>query len=590
MSPQNAIHPRTLFTKTQRTLTTRLSRGVLLVMGAGCLALLSPAALAQGSAFTYQGRLGAGGSPANGVYDLTFTLFNTNTGAGTVAGPVTNSAVAVSNGLFAVTLDFGGSAFNGAERWLEIGVRSNGVTAFTTLAARQKITPTPYAIFAAGANAAGLSGTVSDLQLGGLIARTNQVWLLSGNAGTSFTNFLGTTDNQALELRVNNSRALRVEPQPLSPNLVGGSAANSTALGMAGAQIGGGGRVSSPNFVSGNFGVVAGGHGNAASEESVVSGGAFNVASGIRVVVAGGVGNIATNAFAVASGGASNLASGGFAVVSGGWTNKARGTWSAVGGGRENIASGESATASGGERNWAPGKQATASGGVGNESRGEFSTVGGGGFNQADFPASTVSGGQENAALNLHATVGGGVGNYALAEKSTIAGGANNVSSGPYASVPGGKEAQPTQHGQVAHAAGMFVNPGDSQHSVFVLRARTDIFFPTADMTLDGGPVRLRIEPNRTMTFDIMVAARAEPPLTDSAGFHFRGVVKNSGGIATFVGLPTATVLGADVPLWSAALVLGVDTMTVSVNSGVASGYTATVRWSGRLDAAEVAW
>ena len=35
-------------------------------------------AFAQGTAFTYQGRLNNNGSPANGSYDLAFTLFNTN--------------------------------------------------------------------------------------------------------------------------------------------------------------------------------------------------------------------------------------------------------------------------------------------------------------------------------------------------------------------------------------------------------------------------------------------------------------------------------------------------------------------------------
>lgn len=40
-------------------------------------------------------------------------------------------------------------------------------------------------------------------------------WSLTGNAGTAAgTNFLGTTDNQALEVKVNNARALRLEPAP----------------------------------------------------------------------------------------------------------------------------------------------------------------------------------------------------------------------------------------------------------------------------------------------------------------------------------------------------------------------------------------
>ena len=63
--------------------------------------------LAQGTAFTYQGRLNAGGNPASGSYDLTFTLFNANTGGGAIGGPLTNLATAVSNGLFTTAVDFG---------------------------------------------------------------------------------------------------------------------------------------------------------------------------------------------------------------------------------------------------------------------------------------------------------------------------------------------------------------------------------------------------------------------------------------------------------------------------------------------------
>ena len=55
---------------------------------------------AQGTAFTYQGRLFDGNGPANGKYNLTFALYATNSGGTMLAGPVTNSATAVSNGLF----------------------------------------------------------------------------------------------------------------------------------------------------------------------------------------------------------------------------------------------------------------------------------------------------------------------------------------------------------------------------------------------------------------------------------------------------------------------------------------------------------
>jgi hypothetical protein len=120
-------------------------------------------AFAQGTAFTYQGRLNNGGSPASGTYNLTFTLFNTNTTGVAIAGPVTNNAVIITNGLFTVLVDFGSGVFTGATNWLEIGVETNGASPFATLAPRQQLTPTPYAIYAEGAG--NLSGTLSASRL-----------------------------------------------------------------------------------------------------------------------------------------------------------------------------------------------------------------------------------------------------------------------------------------------------------------------------------------------------------------------------------------------------------------------------------------
>ena len=125
---------------------------------------------AQGTAFTYQGRLNAGGNPASGTYNLTFSLFTTNTSGVAIAGPVTNSAVLVTNGLFTVLVDFGAGAFTGTSNWLEIAVRTNGATAFATLAPRQPITPTPYAFYAGNAGTAGgLSGTLPVSQVSGVV-------------------------------------------------------------------------------------------------------------------------------------------------------------------------------------------------------------------------------------------------------------------------------------------------------------------------------------------------------------------------------------------------------------------------------------
>src|SRR5882762_3750706 len=101
---------------------------------------------AQSTAFTYQGRLNDGASSASGSYDLRFTIYDAVTNGAAVSGSLTNSAAGVTNGLFTVTLDFGAGVFTGADRWLEIGVRTNGSGAFVTLSPRQQITATPYAV------------------------------------------------------------------------------------------------------------------------------------------------------------------------------------------------------------------------------------------------------------------------------------------------------------------------------------------------------------------------------------------------------------------------------------------------------------
>src|SRR3974390_1505051 len=191
--------------------------------------------LAQGTAFTYQGRLNDGGPQANGNYDLKFTLFDASAAGNALGtGSVTNSNLGLSNGLFTVTLDFGVGMFPGADRWLEIGVRTNGGTLFSTLAPRKKLTPTPYAITAENLISGGLAGTYTNAVtlnnpgnvlagngagLVGVNAATvgglgpGGLWQTAGNAGTTpGVSYLGTSDNQPLELKVNGGRALRFEP------------------------------------------------------------------------------------------------------------------------------------------------------------------------------------------------------------------------------------------------------------------------------------------------------------------------------------------------------------------------------------------
>ena len=334
---------------------TKLAAAVLLFV---TLVLPVSTVFAQGTAFTYQGQLQNSSGPASGTYNLQFSLYTSSSGGVAVAGPVTTNGIVISNGLFTVTINFGASVWNGDTNWLQIGVETNGGGSFSTLTPRQQLTPTPYAIYAEGANAVGLSGTVPPADLGGTYGNAvdfsnpgniftgngagltgvdasgldgltaANFWQLTGNAGTTpGLNYLGTPDDVALELHVDGQRAFRLEPALFGavtiPNVIGGSAGNYVIPGTLGATIGGGGTTDAgdpddTNVVSGNFSTIAGGVGN------MILGGGF------EGTIGGGYKNSVTNdaAWATISGGYNNTASGFGAAIPGGYNNFASGEYS----------------------------------------------------------------------------------------------------------------------------------------------------------------------------------------------------------------------------------------------------------------------
>jgi hypothetical protein len=483
---------------------------------------------AQGTAFTYQGRLNDSGQPANGVYDLQFTIYDAPTNGNLIAGPVTNSVAGVDNGLFTVSLDFGAGVFTGPARWLEIAARTNGGAAFATLSPRQDLTAAPYAIlagdvvpgnanvarlnvpntattatgvpivdngFVIGANVtSGGSGyttapsvTVNDttgtgasitssisngvvvsltvhsagsgyssnasLTIGpppsnayqsfvstnyfsGVNYLTNgnnffsgngagltnlNAWQLNGNLGTvAGPNFVGTVDNQPLELHVNGQRALRLEPDPRgtqAANIIGGYISNVVEQpGSGGDFIGGGGYPAIPNTIHSN------------------SSGAF--------IGAGSLNQVGPNVNdAVIAGGYQNTVRPGASrsVIAGGYQNaiQTNASYSFIGGGNNNTILANNCVIGGGDFNMVQAIDqggtdgSTISGGENNtiEVDGYDSTIGGGYQNtiQTNAQWATIGGGQQNniGASATWATIGGGIGNVVDngAEVATIAGG-----------------------------------------------------------------------------------------------------------------------------------------------------------------------
>lgn len=321
-----------------------------------------------------------------------------------------------------------------------------------------------------------LAGNIFSLNTGYTDAR---YWLLGGNSLTS-EGKLGTLNNYALNFVVNNQRALRLEPNATSPNVIGGYNGNSVTSGVVGAVIGGGGAAGNANRVTDNYGTVGGGANNQAGDSAgttgdrsyaTVGGGYSNTASGYYAAVGGGLGNIAGGSYASVGGGWYNAAIGWAATVGGGDYNVAAATYAtiagggpwdpsdptntnnrvtddygAIGGGGGNQAgdgdgdptNARYATVGGGWSNAASDSYAIVGGGAGNTASGFAATVGGGDGHSASGYASTVGGGSGNSASNYYATVGGGNGNSASGGWATVGGGAVNTASYYYATVGGG--------------------------------------------------------------------------------------------------------------------------------------------------------
>lgn len=430
---------------------------------------------AQSNVITYQGHLTESGLHANGLFDFSFELF-TDPVAGSSWGAATNTAVLVSNGLFTTQIDVGAGVFDGTALWLQIGATTNGGGSYSILTPRQRITQTPYAIYAesalASVNADQLngytdadfalsahnhSGTYADLShdhdssyaflshnhsgtysllshnhsgIYALLSHSHTIgtgdldstvlnetfWRLDGNSGTiPGSHYIGTADNQPLELRVNNTRALRIEYPTIGsvPNLIGGSFSSSIAGGTYGAIVAAG--YNNDIDTDSNYSTVGGGDNNtigSGSGYATISGGSFSDigANADYSVVGGGYNNnIADNA--------------GYAAIPGGYLNDigADSDFSTVGGGRDNNIGDSS-------------QYATISSGYANDIgfNSDYSTVGGGYNNNiaGNSFRTTISGGYANdIGVNDHnSTLGGGYNNNIgdNSSASTLSGGYNN--------------------------------------------------------------------------------------------------------------------------------------------------------------------
>ena len=330
---------------------------------------------AMGSGFTYQGQLKSSAVPYTGYCDFEFTLYDAVAEGSQVGSTQALAGIPLQDGYFTVNLDFGPAVFNGEPRFLEIWVRCPaGEGTYQQLTPRQALTAVPYARFAQQAGSA-LSvpwAGITDMPAGFADGVDNAGWDLAGNVGTDpAINYLGTSDNAALELSVNGQRALRLEPDAISPNLIGGYFGNSVTAGVYGAVIAGGGLNGGINTVTDRYGVVGGGENNQVGNNNT------DIMDAQLATVGGGGGNTASGKYSTVGGGGYNLAIGYYSTVGGGYSNTASGATSTVGGGNTNTASHGSSTVGGGVANTASGQYSTVPGGSLNTAAGDYSLAAG---------------------------------------------------------------------------------------------------------------------------------------------------------------------------------------------------------------------
>jgi len=381
---------------------------------------------------------------------------------------------------------------------------------------------------------------------------TGNFWSLTGNSGTTSGNFLGTTDNQALELRVDSARALRLEPNATSPNVIGGYGGNLAAQGVVGATISGGGAYGGGQRVNADYGTVGGGNLNGAEGAyATVAGGYLNWAGGQGSAIGGGFQNGTGVGYSTVAGGYSNQATGGTATVGGGYTNSAGPN---------------------------PG-----------------ATVAGGNFNTASGQVATVGGGDHNVAGGYWATVGGGYTNIASGYYATVPGGTANVAQGAY-SLAAGRRAKANHQGAFVWADSTDADFASTTADQFLVRA-------SGGVSLNVTSGALRLEPNATSanvisgysgnnaTAGVVGAAicgggasTGTNRVTDNYGTVAGGYNNLAGDVDGYLGDPGATVGGGRDNIASD------DDATVGGGSqNTASGLEATISGGWRNNASSLA-
>jgi len=163
------------------------------------LTCFSAGAASLGTAFTYRGHLSEAKTGASGLYDLRFTLYDAPDGGAIIGLPLTTNGVAVSNGLFSVTLDFG-AVFAEDARWLGVEVRTNGAPSFSELTPYQLMTPAIQSLFAVTAGNANYAANAGNALTSTYATNSASAQSVPWSAlpGAVLTNAISLTTNATL--------------------------------------------------------------------------------------------------------------------------------------------------------------------------------------------------------------------------------------------------------------------------------------------------------------------------------------------------------------------------------------------------------
>lgn len=159
-----------------------------------CVALGGPAhALAQSSdAISYQGSLAQNGAPAEGVFEVSVSLWDAPSGGSQMAQALQFDALAIHDGLLDLTLEFGAGAWQD-DRWLEVSV--DGVTLtprqFVTAVPRSASTRGLYVSPTGGSVGIGRQTQVTTAEIFGISKDTSGYAGMYVNAGQSGLPFYG---------------------------------------------------------------------------------------------------------------------------------------------------------------------------------------------------------------------------------------------------------------------------------------------------------------------------------------------------------------------------------------------------------------